>query len=112
MSNLEELSKAKAFVVKTARQILSGELRLAEGALLLVSARSAVTDDDFDPDFLIFVVFESETDHLPVGPGRDLWAQSVLPGLLAELASTEELYRADAEASCRRLIERFGDATI
>ena len=46
----------------------------------------------------------SETDDLPVGEVRTLWASSALKEKDVEIARAEELYRADFLETCRRIV--------
>ena len=47
----------------------------------------------------------SETDDLPVGEVRKLWASSALKEKDVEIARAEELYRADFLETCRRIVK-------
>lgn len=48
---------------------------------------------------------ESETDHLPVGEVRKLWASSALTEKDVEITRAEELYWADFLETCRRIMQ-------
>ncbi len=50
---------------------------------------------------------ESETDHLPVGEVRKLWASFALKEKDVEIARAEELYRADFLETCRGSCNRI-----
>jgi len=53
----------------------------------------------------LIIGIESETDHLPVGEVRKLWASSALKEKDVEIARAEELYRADFLETCRRIVQ-------
>src|SRR5262245_40157431 len=55
-----------------------------------------------DRRFIIGV--ESETDHLPVGEVRKLWAPDALKEKDVEIARAEDFYRADFLETCRRIV--------
>jgi hypothetical protein len=57
-------------LVAAVRDGIAGRVGVIEGSLLLLEYRNAVTRDDLDPDFRIFTVVNSETDHLPIGEVR------------------------------------------
>ena len=64
--------------------------------------------DGHDKDFMIFRAIDSETDHLPVDIERHNWSVDALERKDKEIANAEALYKDDASAACRKLIERFG----
>jgi predicted regulator of Ras-like GTPase activity (Roadblock/LC7/MglB family) len=94
-------------VVRIARQMLSGDLGVVEGARFLMHLRPSVSRNPFDPDFLPFAAIASETDTIPIGKQRDLWAPGALERKDRELGQAEELHRPTAHAACRVLIKRF-----
>jgi Protein of unknown function (DUF2489) len=94
-------------VVHIAREMLSGDIGVIEGARLVVALQPTVTRDSLDPDFLPFAAICSETDNLPIGNQRDMWAPSALQQKDEERRQAEELYRPKAKAACRILIKRF-----
>lgn len=67
-----------------------------------------VHDVSHDPDFVIFVAIDSETDHLPLGRVRELWSPDVLMEKDRELAAYELRVKKEALAACQVLITRFG----
>ena len=87
--------------------MLCGELGIIAGSRLLVSLCSRVSSLDHDPDFLLFVGIDSETDHLPVGDVRQHWAPVALASKDEEIRSAEAFYRDDAIAACKALLIRF-----
>jgi hypothetical protein len=60
-----------------------------------------------DADFLTFVAIDSETDHLPVDSERQNWSIEALERKNEEMAKAEALYKDDAFAACRKLVERL-----
>jgi hypothetical protein len=107
----EEFIKAKrAEVVRFARALLKGEIGVIEGSRELRSLQFEVSDDDFDPDFMLFVAIDSETDHLPVGSVRANWTTEALKGKDLEIKKAEGFYRnqiAEIVEACKKLIVRF-----
>ena len=109
MSHEEYVYGQQQRVVQVAEQILNQEIGLIEGARLLSRLRGEVTESQFDPDFTLFVGIDSETDALPVGDERQLWADSVLLEKDKEIKRLEDFYRDNVVAACKVLISRFGE---
>lgn len=87
-----------------AQAVLDGRTTVLEAARALVSlAHTDAVADVEDRRFIIGI--ESETDHLPVGEVRTLWASSALKEKDVEIARAEELYRADFLETCRRIVQ-------
>jgi hypothetical protein len=107
MSHEEYVAGEKAHVVEIAIRMLTGQTGIIEGARHLTKIQPQVTDQDLDPDFIIFVVIASETENLPIGPEREYWVTSALTEKDKKIQHAEELYREQALASCQLLIERF-----
>jgi len=86
-----------------ARAVLDGRTTVLEAVRALVSlAHTDAVADVEDRRFIIGI--ESETDHLPVGEVRKLWASSALKEKDVEIARAEESYRGDFLETCRRIL--------
>ncbi len=79
-----------------AQAVLAGRVR----ALVSLARTDAIAAAE-DRRFIIAI--ESETDHLPVGEVRKLWAPSTLKEKDVEISHAEELYRSDFLDICRRI---------
>ena len=87
-----------------AHAALDGRTTVLEAVRALVSlAHTDAVADMKDRKFIIGI--ESETDHLPVGEVRKLWASFALKEKDVEIARAEELYRADFLETCRRIVQ-------
>ena len=85
-----------------AQDVLDGRTTVLEAARALVSlAHTDAIPDVEDRKFIIAI--ESETDHLPVGGVRKLWASDALKEKDVEIARAEKLYSADFFETCRRI---------
>ena len=98
-------------VVEVASAILRGELGVIEGSRLLCALRFRVSTLDHDPDFLPFVGIDSETDHLPIGEVRQLWASDALVRLAPEIQAAEDHWRQWAFTAAQRLLDRFSSTS-
>jgi hypothetical protein len=72
------------------------------------SLRFLASDDEHDPDFLIVVAIDSETDHLPAPHARPLCAQAWLEACDAQERAAEAFYRDAVRQACHKLIQRYG----
>ena|SRR5215831_2215059 len=87
-----------------AQAVLDGRTTVLEAVRALVSlAHTDAIADVEDRRFIIGI--ESETDHLPVGEVRKLWASSALKEKDVDIARAENLYRADFLETCVRIVQ-------
>ena len=95
------------------RTIRARALDLIEGRLGVIEAARVIAKLGYwtslreDPDVAAFVAIDSETDSLPLGEVRKLWADHALVRLDAEIEKAEGFYRQSALESAARLAERF-----
>lgn len=100
--------KPEEYAVFLANKMRNKELSFFEGAVRMAPLRFDIRGvDDFDEDFIAFVVISSETDHLPLEAQRPLWNPNVLKGLEAEFLRIEEWASAFAVEACENIIKRF-----
>ena len=98
--------------VEFARSILQGELGIIAGCRKLSKlGHDLVEDCRVDPDFVVFVSVESETDHLPLEDQQALWNPAAFEEKQREVARFEESARVDVLSACRSLIARFDEST-
>lgn len=102
-------SVAQAQLAQIALAMLAGNLSFIEGAdqILAVNERLGGALGS-DPDFRVFSVIQSETDHLPRQHQRQLWSPDVLAELDSELQQSEAWARNIGIAACKNLYGRFG----
>jgi len=95
--------------VEVARRVIAGDLRIIEGCRQLTRLGHHVVENWMrDPDFVVFVGLESETDHLPLEEERADWNPASFEAQQAEVARFEEAARDEVMAACRSVIARFG----
>ena len=64
----------------------------------------AHTDAIFEEeDRILVIAIDSETDHLPIGNVRELWAPDALEEKDMEIKRAEELYRPQFLEACKRI---------
>ena len=100
---------ARQMIVNAARKMLAGTLSFIEGSREISRLRWSAKVPDFDPDFVPFVAIDSETDALPFGEVRKLWAPEALARLQPEIERREAWAAEDGRPACERLINRFGN---
>ena len=107
--NLPEVIAAavRTRVVQIAKGLLGSQISVIEASRELSRLRFEVCSDPFDSDFLPFVGIDSETDALPIGSVRELWAADALRAKDIEIQRAEEFYRDVARDACRKLVKRF-----
>jgi hypothetical protein len=94
--------------LKMAQSVLGGEIGAIEGSIALARfAHDVVSDWRVDPDFVVFGVVASETDHLPFGLVRERWSVVGLAKADAEIGAITERYQAKVRRACKNVIERF-----
>ncbi|MCB9110106.1 MAG: DUF2489 domain-containing protein [Anaerolineales bacterium] len=105
--NLEEVESTKTEAIKTAENILSGKTGIIEGARILTAISHKLDSVERDSDFLVFIATASETDHLPVGKERELWAKAALQEKDIEIKQAENFHKENIFSACRALLEKW-----
>jgi hypothetical protein len=85
-----------------AAAVLDGRTTVLEAVRTLcpLAHTDAIADEE---DRTLVIAIESETDDLPVGEVRKLWAPYALEVKDAEIARAEELYKAQFLEACKRI---------
>jgi len=104
----EDVSQARRRVAETAAGMLDGTVPFLEGVRVLTGLRHKVGVAQNDEDFMIIVGVDDETDALPVGEVRELWATEALQRLDPEIEAATEWAKQFASAACVSLVARFG----
>lgn len=91
-----------------ARSVLNNEIGIIEGCIALARfAHEVVPNWSSDPDFVVFGVIASDTDHLPFGQVRDRWSSAGLAKADAEIEAITERHRVEVRQACENVIARF-----
>jgi hypothetical protein len=94
-----------------ARAILEGKRGICDGCRALTKlAHDLVPESALDPDFVVFVGVDSETEGFPLGDVRRRWHPGILAGLDAEREDFEERMKPRVTAACLSVAARFGAA--
>lgn len=109
-SDREGVATARKKAIAIARDILSGQKDILLGARELNSLRFTVGVPEDDPDFLCFVGIDSETDALPLGTARSMWARDALEKKDAEIDRARNWAREVGQAALENVLRRFGGA--
>lgn len=93
-------------MVCIARGILNGATGVVAGAREIARMRFGSTMD-YDPDVLVFVGIDSESDHLPLGDVRRHWDAEALKTKDKELRDYEARVRERVLRACESFIARY-----
>jgi hypothetical protein len=106
MENQEYIKKRKSELVDFAKQTLTAELSITDGTLKILPILNELEISNLD-EYIIFVLFESETDHLPRGIYKRNWNPIVLKEKEKELEKAENFYRNDVIEACKTILKNF-----
>jgi hypothetical protein len=101
------VASVRSRIVTIANGMLNGELNFLEGAIELASLRNEAEVDLNDPDFMVFVVIDSETDHLPIGAPREHWSTDALVKHQAKIDAANTWAKKIGMSACQSLAGRF-----
>ena len=94
-------------IAQVSASMLSGDMPFLEGAHELASLRHQIKGGDDDQDFRVFVAIASETDHLPLGPSRQYWAEDALRRHQPEFDAATTWAKQWGMNACESLARRF-----
>jgi len=107
MNHEQYVHSIRQQIVETAKAMLAGELSYLLGSRRLAALRYEAAVKDNDPDFMIFVAIDSDTDDLPQGSVREYWDKHALEKLQSEIEAAEVWAKEHAETECTKLVVRF-----
>ena len=90
--------------MEVAKAVLDGRISTLEAVreLFPLAHTDAIADEAYRR---LIIGIQSETDHLPVGEVRRLWAPEALREKDIEIASAEAWWKADFLQACKRIAE-------
>jgi hypothetical protein len=106
----ENGTSARRRLVTVAQATLDGDLSFLEGAAQVLALKNRLdVVADRDPDFDVFVVIRSATDHLPLEAERSQWLTEALARLDPEFRNSEAWASSFAAQACKNPLARFSD---
>lgn len=102
-----EAAALRTEIAKAARSLLHREIPFLEGIRKLAGFRFKVSNQDYDPDFRLFVAIDSQSDHLPSSQMRPLCADTWLALCDKESEELELFYAQEVSEACEQLLKRF-----
>ena len=105
--NENDVAALRGEITRTAHALRSRELPFLDGVRRLNALGHEVSLAGHDADFVIFLVVESDTDHIPNFGARAMCAQTWLDQCDNEVKEVEEFYGQEVDAACEKLVERF-----
>jgi len=100
-------SEASREIVALAEGLLSDSEPFLAAVRALSALRHVVSEDGLDPDFMIFVAIDSETDHLPSEQTRQYCEATWLAKCDQEAVEVASFYRESVRVACETLLRRF-----
>jgi hypothetical protein len=98
--------EARKDAVRIASEMLAGNVDLAVGCRK-IQKPLACLGLRLDPDYVIFVGFDSETDHLAIGDERRHWSPDGLRKSDEELSAAIKHYRPHIVRACQTVIKNL-----
>ncbi len=86
-------------LIDLCHSVISGQTSIIEGARSILAYREDMGEGD-NKGWNIFVVVESDSDHLPVGEIRQHWAEDALRAKDIEIKNFESFYRKPMIEAC------------
>lgn len=99
--------QACADLVKAIDAMRSGDTTFLESVRRIAAFRCAVGAADFDPDFIVLVAADSESDHLPNAHAKLMSTDAWLAHCAAEERELQEVLGPQVLAACDSLRARF-----
>jgi len=90
--------------------LISGERGVIEGCAAMAMFVYCLGSDELNERMRIFECVAIETEDLPVGPVRELWALGALARMDAEAADYEARVRDAVFEGCREILRVFARA--
>jgi hypothetical protein len=108
-SDLASVERKKCEAIDVATRVVNGKVGiLAASRVLSRLGHDLVPDTRIDPDFVVFIALDSQTDHLPLEDQRHNWAPAAFAQKQLEVARWEEHSREQVVEACRSIIDRLG----
>lgn len=107
----EAQALARKRLVQTCHDMLDGRLTFLEGTIMICSLRFDLGIQERDPDIIVFVGIDSQTDYLPPDHTHHLWDSNALKRLQPEFEREEAWAREYGTPACENLIRRFSQET-
>ena len=109
MSHEEYVEMQRKRVASIAKGMLDGTVDYLEGAIQLSSLWHEVEVAGDDPDFIAFIEIASETDHLPIGRGKQYWSKEALERHNSEIQDSIKWAKEISLNKCKSLVKRFSN---
>jgi hypothetical protein len=104
MDRLQYRELARAKIEETLNLMLTGQVSYIEGARIVNGWSHEAGFDRLSEPFVTFVAIDSETDAVPIGKVRDLWAADAVAKHLAEWESAEAWAQQCGEPACHKVL--------
>lgn len=97
----------KAEAVGLAKALIANEVEFIVAIRHLSCLRHEIGTSSSDEDFNLFLIIDSQTDHLPAGGAKAFCSPEWLQKSGKEVEDSYVFYHVELMAACRKIIERF-----
>lgn len=97
---MSDIKLARAKIAEALNAMLAGETSYIEGARLVNAWSDKAGFDRFSEPFVRFVAIDSETDAVPLGKVRELWAAEAVAKHESEWERGEAWSKKYGESAC------------
>lgn len=102
---MDNLTRDREKMRHIAQAVLDGQTSVIEAARIMLPLLHRSPALASQEDFNFIRGIDSETDDLPVGRVRELWAPLALASKDREIAQCESLWRDQFRAACERILQ-------
>lgn len=107
MSHEAYIEGLRVEAVRHAKALLANQSEFLVAIRHLSCLRHEIGTSSSDEDFNIFLVIDSDTDHLPAGEAKSLCSPEWLQKSEAEVKKIQDFYHSELVVACNKIIERF-----
>ena len=101
---MDDFELARANITRIVNAMLAGQLSFIEGARNVNVWSNNAGIDLLSEPFVTFVAIDSETDAVPIGKVRDLWAPEALARYRVEWERSEAWAKQWGEPACHETL--------
>jgi hypothetical protein len=99
---------ARAALLAAVDALRSGDVPFVEGLRRIVALQAPLEAPDFNPDFVVLVAIDFESDHLPNALGKLMASDAWLASTTAEERELQQRHREEVLSACERILARYG----
>ncbi|MGB7270896.1 MAG: hypothetical protein WBC90_15395 [Albidovulum sp.] len=102
-----DAKSAQMLILNVCKMMLADELSFIIGSRKIVRLLRLAELSDNDPDNLVFIAIESETDDVPLGEARRHWSRSAVNANSANWDEAEAWAKRTGSNAAKNLVQRL-----